>query len=740
MASIRSLSFQLLGFVASSTVFAQQFQDVVMGIAWPGLSESCVTALNTTVPNCPSFLIRVSVDNPRLDEEQLEDLCTTSCRTDLTTVRGTIASACNPTTDVIQLDGVVYPATFVADRFLFTYDLSCRKDSVSNQFCDTIFLTALASGAPPDEDASCSDCALGTMQTQLNSAFGYHADFAAEFASIKASCSKTGYPVTSPAPYALSSSPAPAPSAPSCESPYVVQSGDSCDAIALDLNVPTYAIIRAGSLNPQCSNLQVGQSLCLPSPCTLYRVQYDETCDSILAQHAGLDEISLLNWNPNINSLCSNLAVLAETLICVSPPGGEPGQGTPITTPPPTPTEEPPTAVPKPANGKAESNFPCGKWYTIQAGDYCEAVSIRQGIALQDFYYLNPSIDTGCTNLWLDTAYCVAPVGDINTYASYPYSTSLPYTLTSPTYTTTTFTPTTIVPSLTPVPTLPIAPGSLSSCDAYVEHVPVPPRADQSVQRDVPVLTNNINSCDYAVSVGNIDMDDFLAWNPSLATVDPCYLQPGYRYCSLNHTSFAPPPPVASIPCTTDLTPEPGTDASCSCFAEIYGRDAEYLLCSEMASDNDITLSQLISWNPWVGSASTCDTGLFAGLDPGEKRAVCIGVGGPVPSSSASSSVVVPSSTTSSAPAASSTVVAPPAPTQPGIVDGCSQYHVAVSGDGCWAIATEYGISLEQFYEWNPASKRIPFSNQNPILVLIKNTASPDCGGLWLDYAYCVAV
>lgn len=111
MASIRSLSFQLLGFVASSA-FAQQFQDVIMGIAWPGLSETCVNALNTTVPSCPSFLIRASVDNPRLDSEQLTALCTTSCRTDLTSVRGTIASACNPTTDVIKLDGVVYPGPY----------------------------------------------------------------------------------------------------------------------------------------------------------------------------------------------------------------------------------------------------------------------------------------------------------------------------------------------------------------------------------------------------------------------------------------------------------------------------------------------------------------------------------------------------------------------------------------------------------------------------------------------------
>lgn len=38
---------------------------------------------------------------------------------------------------------------------------------------------------------------------------------------------------------------------------------------------------------------------------------------------------------------------------------------------------------------------------------------------------------------------------------------------------------------------------------------------------------------------------------------------------------------------------------------------------------------------------------------------------------------------------------------------GCTEYHIAVSGDGCWDIATAYGISLTQFYDWNPASKYI---------------------------------
>lgn len=428
-------------------------------------------------------------------------------------------------------------ATYLVDRFLYTYDLACRKDSTSNEYCDEIFHDALASGTWPLPNWDCSDCNLGAMQLQLSSPFGYDAEFADDFTSTTSSCTEAGYAYTSPAAYAISANPAPAPETPTCQSPYVVQANDTCDSISLQLNVSTHAIIRAGSLNPQCSNLRVGSSLCLPGSCTLYQVAFDETCDTILAQHPGLDWISLRLWNPNINPLCNNIGRFAQSYICVSPPGAEPGQGTPITTQPPTPTYDPPTAVPMPPNGKAESIYPCSKWYTIQSGDYCERISLAQGIALLDFYYLNPSIDSGCTNLWLDTAYCVGAVGDINTYPAYPYSTSLPYSLTSATYTTTTQTTTSIAPSLTPVVPLPLAAGSQSDCAEYFEHMPVEPRLDQHQQPQVPVITESINSCGFVANLFDVTHDDLLAWNPSLASLDSCMLQPGFRYCALHNTS-----------------------------------------------------------------------------------------------------------------------------------------------------------------------------------------------------------
>ena len=46
--------------------------------------------------------------------------------------------------------------------------------------------------------------------------------------------------------------------------------------------------------------------------------------------------------------------------------------------------------------------------------------------------------------------------------------------------------------------------------------------------------------------------------------------------------------------------------------------------CAAIAEDTFITIEQLMKWNPWVGS--DCDKSVYAGLDDGQDRAVCIGV------------------------------------------------------------------------------------------------------------------
>ncbi|KAI4748369.1 concanavalin A-like lectin/glucanase [Aureobasidium sp. EXF-12298] len=82
--------------------------------------------------------------------------------------------------------------------------------------------------------------------------------------------------------------------------------------------------------------------------------------------------------------------------------------------------------------------------------------------------------------------------------------------------------------------------------------------------------------------------------------------------------------------------------------------------------------------------------------------------------STGSSSVAVKVSTTCSG-------IPPPAPTQNGIVSGCTQWYTAKSGDTCLGIAAKFNISNEQFMAWNPA------------------VDPPLCYNMWLNYGYCVS-
>jgi hypothetical protein len=124
--------------------------------------------------------------------------------------------------------------------------------------------------------------------------------------------------------------------------------------------------------------------------------------------------------------------------------------------------------------------------------------------------------------------------------------------------------------------------------------------------------------------------------------------------------------------------------------------------CADVAADANIKTSDLTTWNPWVGS--NCDKGLFAGLTGTQERAVCIGVN-TTSTSSSTRATSTPTRTTSTSTRASTTSSGPPAATQTGIVANCTKYYVAVKGDGCWAIANANGITLDQFYAWNPAGK-----------------------------------
>ncbi|KZS89099.1 hypothetical protein SISNIDRAFT_497653 [Sistotremastrum niveocremeum HHB9708] len=93
---------------------------------------------------------------------------------------------------------------------------------------------------------------------------------------------------------------------------YVVKAGDTCDSISAANNASTYqlAIVNSGTIDPSCSNLAIGATICLASPgqdCSqTHVVQTGETCNQ-LESVFGINSTILWANNPQINEDCTNM-------------------------------------------------------------------------------------------------------------------------------------------------------------------------------------------------------------------------------------------------------------------------------------------------------------------------------------------------------------------------------------------------------------------------------------------------
>ncbi|KAK3679998.1 hypothetical protein LTR78_000375 [Recurvomyces mirabilis] len=558
---------------------------------------------------------------------------------------------------------------------------------------------------------ACSDCWLGAQALQLGNPLGYDQGQADNFASLTSSCSSNQYSYATPTAYALNATdtaPSASPtSAPGCTGSYYVQATDTCFDLSQYLNVSTYNLLVYNGWDMYCRNFNasVGTSFCSPPTCNTYTWQVGDTCNAVVLANPSITLTQFMSWNPNFDPLCQNAGNFVGYEVCLSPPGG-------ILTPTATSdlgggvSSAPTAAVPVPSNAMDGSNRNCGKWYNIVSGDECGTVSVGNGITLDDFYFLNPEINTQCTNLLLDIAYCVQPVGTITTYPNYTTSSGTKQTITVAPNTFSSVN--TAIPTSTPAPAgfdweptfLPHAAGTREDCAWYANYSSAVPMSCQDIADE------------YAISI-----EQLLDWNPSLNS-DPsnCSLQPGYSYCVVSSdaavdTSRNDCTPINATKIVT------GTAQNCNCFIRLSGTYAQSYGCAQIESEYSLTDSSLIDWNTWL-SSSDCDTGLYANLDEGDYRPLCVGLNATQSIGTISAGPSgTPSPTTVTTGGTTTTVAM--GPTASGEVEGCEVYHTVVDGDSCYGIETTYDITVSQFYAWNPS-------------------VGSDCTGMWLGYAYCV--
>ncbi|OKP00965.1 hypothetical protein PENSUB_7546 [Penicillium subrubescens] len=235
---------------------------------------------------------------------------------------------------------------------------------------------------------------------------------------------------------------------------------------------------------------------------------------------------------------------------------------------------------------------------------------------------------------------------------------------------------------------------------------------DPNVTTACTYWANSIASEDTCASLSSyfgITQGQLISWNPSLSST-ACSLIVGNSYCveapavkttttksTTTTTSSSTTTTAQTTTSTTGGAPGPtqiGLVANCNAFYLVESGDTCYDI---MTSYGNFTLSQFYSWNPAVETSCS-------GLQPGYY--VCVGVVG------LSGTTTTPTTMTTTTTAS----VNGPTPQQTGIVPNCSrERQVPIK------IASGNGITLANFYSWNPA-------------------VGSSCSSLWLGYYVCVGV
>ncbi|KAH8799634.1 hypothetical protein F5884DRAFT_111945 [Xylogone sp. PMI_703] len=538
----------------------------------------------------------------------------------------------------------------------------------------------------------------------------------------------------------------------SCGNYHEVAAGELCVQIALNYSI-TY--LQFLSMNPSihigCTNMIVGDDYCvapvngtiIPTPSTVaapaptasgttakcynwYTLKSGDYC-GLIELEFGLNLGTLQAYNPSINNACSNLVV--GNAYCIDGSGlSRVSNYTTVSAPAPT------------ATGTTKT---CYKWHVLKTNDTCTLLVEEYGLSLDLLRVWNSNINSACSNLVVGDAYCVDGSNMMATFTTVSPPATTPSGTVNPCYRWHTVVSEDSCQLIQDEYGVSLAllrawnPSINSTCsnlvngDAYCVDGAGRSSSLSTVAPPGPTPSGTWPTCYewYTVVSGDsctaietkygIYFDLFRAWNLNI-NVNCTNLQVGDAYCvngAGNLSTTTTPKTTTTGTKTTSktttktttkattttgngiATPTPiqtGMATNCNKFHLVVSGDQ----CGTIATNAGISLTQFYSWNPAVGS--TCAT-LFLGYY------VCIDVIGVTPT------------TTHTTTTTKGNGVTTPTPIQTGMVKNCDKFHLVVSGDQCGAIASNAGITLTQFYSWNPA-------------------VGSTCATLFLGYYVCIGI
>ncbi|KAK6519718.1 hypothetical protein TWF506_000018 [Arthrobotrys conoides] len=378
--------------------------------------------------------------------------------------------------------------------------------------------------------------------------------------------------------------------------------------------------------------------------------------------------------NPSVGDDCAGMVV--GNAYCIEDNYGVPinTSSTTTTTTRTTTTSSGPVA-PGPTQDGQDPN--CISWEYVEPGEDCRTVIAKHpGVTLADLYRWNPAIESDCRILWAQTWVCIAVKG---------WAPPAPSTTT----TTTTRKATTTAGNGINTPT-PTQPGMVGNCNKFYF-----------------VQVND--GCSAVAPQAGIPTAKLYEWNPAL-NGDCTGLWADFYVCigtttytetltttkkSITKTTTKTTTTASNNGVTIPTPIQDGMTKSCNKFYFVKTSDG----CTAIASQFGITPENFYAWNP---AAKNDCSGLWANVY------VCVGLIG---------SILTPTTTKQT----TSGVIVTPTPIQIGMVKKCKKFHFVQTGQTCETIQKQYGVTLAQLYQWNPA---------------IDST----CTGMWAQTYLCVGV
>ncbi|KAH6688815.1 LysM domain protein [Leptodontidium sp. MPI-SDFR-AT-0119] len=135
---------------------------------------------------------------------------------------------------------------------------------------------------------------------------------------------------------------------------------------------------------------------------TFYLVVSGDQCGTI-ATAKGISLSSFYAWNPAVGSTCASL--WADYYVCVNVIGGTTSTTSTTTSVSTTTTTGNGVTTPTPVEPGITTT--CSKFHLVVSGDTCAAIATAAGITTTQFYAWNTNVGSTCASLWLGYYVCI---------------------------------------------------------------------------------------------------------------------------------------------------------------------------------------------------------------------------------------------------------------------------------------------------------------------------------------------